>query len=93
MTSDYVMEGDKIYASIAGVNTEIGTVASVSGQTISLVSVQNAATVGQFVFLSKNSVSESDGLRGYYMEVELELDTDEFSELFSVSSEVIKSYQ
>jgi hypothetical protein len=51
-----------------------------------------APAVGDFILSVKNSVSESFGLRGYYMEVQLDSTNTDSVEVFQVSSEVFKSY-
>lgn len=87
-----VQQGDKIYKDIAGVNTEIGTVTSVSGLIINISPVALAPNPTDFLFVVKDTVAESYGLRGYYMTAELTNNSTERVELFSVSSEAIKSY-
>jgi len=52
----------------------------------------NAPIVGDFILSVKNSVSESFGLRGYYMDVQLDSTSTDSVEVFQVSSEVFKSY-
>jgi len=47
---------------------------------------------GDFIAYIKNSVAESHGARGYYMEFTLENDDTAAVELFSVGSSVMKSY-
>ena len=48
--------------------------------------------VEDFILSVKNSMSESFGLRGYYMEVQLDNTSTSQVEIFQVSSEVFKSY-
>jgi len=87
-----VNQGDKIYRNDSGVNILIGTVESVSGSTITLNLIQNVPVAGDYVFLVKNPSSESDGVRGPFMIVEMSITSDDEVELFAVGSEVIKSY-
>ena len=49
--------------------------------------------VGTFLLASKSSVMETSGIRGYYMNTRLELDTSEYAEVFAVNSEVAKSFE
>lgn len=49
-------------------------------------------TAGDFILSVKNSMAESYGLRGYYMEVQLDNTSTDQVEVFQVSSEVFKSY-
>lgn len=51
-----------------------------------------APVPGDFILSVKNSVSESFGLRGYYMDVQLDSTSTDSVEVFQVSSEVFKSY-
>jgi len=48
-------------------------------------------SAGEFVMTAKNQNIDGSGILGYYMDVELELETNEKTELFSVSSEVFLS--
>ena len=47
---------------------------------------------GDYVLYLKDAEAESYGARGYYMEVELENDSTSEVELFTISSEVFKSF-
>lgn len=49
--------------------------------------------IGSYLIAAKNSTAESYGLRGVYMDVILENEETDHTELFSISSEVFKSYQ
>lgn len=49
-------------------------------------------TVGQFIMAIKNSVAESHGARGYYLQFTLQNDSTDPVELFSVGSSVMKSF-
>tara|TARA_R100000329_G_scaffold151106_1_gene145948 strand:+ start:856 stop:1650 length:795 start_codon:yes stop_codon:yes gene_type:complete len=51
-----------------------------------------APSVGNFILFVNNSIAESYGLRGYYMEFKLSCDSTKAVELFSVGSSVMKSY-
>lgn len=48
---------------------------------------------GSYLIAAKNSTAESYGLRGVYMDVTLTNSETDHTELFSISSEVFKSYQ
>ena len=88
----YICQGDKIYKDVAGVNTEIGMVTSISGSIINISPVVIAPNPTDFLFASKDSVAESYGLRGYYMSVKMTNNSTSRVELFSFASETIKSY-
>jgi hypothetical protein len=49
--------------------------------------------IGSYLIAAKNSTAESYGLRGVYMDVTLTNIETDHTELFSISSEVFKSYQ
>jgi hypothetical protein len=49
--------------------------------------------IGSYLIAAKNSTAESYGLRGVYMDVTLTNAETDHTELFSISSEVFKSYQ
>ena len=49
--------------------------------------------IGSYLIAAKNSTAESYGLRGVYMDVTLTNSETDHTELFSISSEVFKSYQ
>jgi hypothetical protein len=87
-----VCQGDKVYKDVAGVNTEIGTVTSISGSVINISPVVLAPNPTDFLYVAKDSVAESYGLRGYHMTVEMTNNSTSRVELFSVASETIKSY-
>lgn len=73
----------------------IGTIVSHTPTTVTVNTVANIPTIGDFVLFSKNPVAESYGCRGYYMEVKLTLPLEQsvtLSEIFSVSATLFKSY-
>tara|TARA_R110000803_G_C11921585_1_gene314398 strand:+ start:140 stop:979 length:840 start_codon:yes stop_codon:yes gene_type:complete len=90
--------GDAVYAvtTAGGVATAdpaiIGEVTAVTSNSITIKD-SNAfpAIVGQFILYSKNSVAESHGARGYFLQFKLENDSTNPVELFSVGSSVMKS--
>jgi len=49
--------------------------------------------IGSYLIAAKNSTAESYGLRGVYMDVTLTNAETDHTELFSIASEVFKSYQ
>lgn len=87
--------GDKVYYNNAGTILFVGTVTAHGGQSITLNSLSSSPAPGAFILYIKNSQAESFGSRGYYMQVRM-LNwysvSDKDIELFSVSSEVFKSY-
>ena len=84
--------GDKVYYNNAGTILLVGTVTAHSGQSITLNALSSSPSPGDFILYIKNSQAESFGARGYYMQVRMVNNYTEDIELFSVSSEVFKSY-
>lgn len=87
--------GDFAYINNAGSIDPIGPVTAVS---LNSFTVDNSNILlstpvnGDYVLYIKNSVAESYGARGYYMQYELENGSNGRVELFSVKSNVFKSY-
>ena len=79
--------GDRVFFS----NIFVGTIVSATPTTITITGGTFPAGVG-YVYIVKNSIAESFGLRGYYMEVELSIQENYEVELFSISSSLFKSY-
>ena len=79
--------GDRVFFS----NIFRGTIVSATTNTITITGGTFPAGVG-YVYIVKNSIAESFGLRGYYMEVELSVQSGSEVELYSVSSSLFKSY-
>lgn len=75
----------------AGVITAINTLSATSFSIVVATLLSTPSTT-QFAFAVKDSVAESYGARGYYMEVELINTQTIFTEMFFVGSEVFKSY-
>ena len=69
----------------------VGNIVSVSDGEITVDAVANNPN-GMFIIGSKNSRIEGSELRGYAAKVELDITTNDKVELFSVSSEVFKSF-
>jgi len=80
--------GDRVYVN----NAFIGTIVSATATTITITGGVFTGLAGGYVRIEKNSIAESYGLRGYYMEIELQVTSQSEVELFSVSSSLFKSY-
>lgn len=74
-------------------NSEVGTITAINytTKTITVTNVGSLST-SDFCFANKPSRIEGAEIRGYYMEVEITNDDTDLLELFSVNSNVIKSY-
>lgn len=83
--------GDTLYKVVAGALVEIGTVTAHDARTITVGGLINAPAATDVIVFTKDSQAESYGIRGYFMEVELENNDTTDVELFSVGSSVFKS--
>lgn len=72
------------YPNIDAANNQITIDTTITGAT--------APIVGDFLMFTNNTIAESYGMRGYYMEFKLVNNNTEAVELFSVGSSVMKSY-
>lgn len=85
---------DKIYK-VDAVNLTleyVGQVASHDATTITLVSEISAPSPGDVIVYIKDSVAESTGARGYYMQVELTNPSQDQVEIFEVATNSFKSF-
>ena len=88
-----VATGDKLYILNGNTLDLIETVTAHAGSTITVVTPQiNVPTSGDFIVLVKDSTAESFHQRGYYMEVALTNNSTSPVDLFSISTEVARSY-
>ena len=85
--------GDVAYKNNAGTIVNVGVVTSVSASSITVNTTGGSIPlVSDFILYIKNSVAESYGSIGYYMQYELENASTDRTELFAVSSNLFKSY-
>lgn len=85
--------GDTLYKASSPSLQKIGTILSYTKTTITLTSASLITlTPGDLIVCVKNAQAESYGIRGYYMQVDLENDSTEYVEIFSVNSSTFKSY-
>jgi hypothetical protein len=85
--------GDTAYKNNAGTILNLGVVTAVSASSITVNTTGgNIPLVSDFILYIKNSVAESYGSMGYYMQYELENASTDRTELFAVSSNLFKSY-
>lgn len=90
--SNILSNGDKLYIVSGGSLTLLGTVSSHTDTTITLSSIGSTIPApGDMIAFIKNSMAESFGARGYYMEVTFEKYSSQEVEIFSVSSSIFKS--
>jgi len=73
-----------------------GTVLSIGVNSIQisvLPGLTFTVNAGDFILASKPSNIETSGIRGYYMNCKMELNTSAYTEVFAVNSEVTKSFE
>lgn len=86
---------DTMYKSVSGTPVLVGTIINISGNIIyvdTTITGGSLPSAGDFLLYIKNSVAESYGTLGYYLQVKLENAATERTELFSVESNTFKSY-
>ena len=87
-----ISQGDKIYRVTAGALILIGTVASHTETTITLVSAAITPVTGNTIVLVKDSTAESYGPRGYYMQVTLTNKNINYVGLFHLNTNSFLSF-
>lgn len=90
-----VSVGDMAYRNNSGTIEPIGVVTNTTINTITIDNNEvglSTPTAGNYILYIRNSVAESYGARGYYMQYELENSSESRVELFSVKSNIFKSY-
>ena len=94
---DTLLYGTIVGSTVASIFTS-GIITAISGNVITVGSALNPATnpaIGtsnRYVFVNKNAIAESYGLSGSYMEVTLQENTANQSELFAVEIDYMKSF-
>ena len=83
--------GDVLYRDNSGIQL-IGTITALTSTVVTVAVTSITHVAGDFILYIKNAQAESYGARGYYMEVHLENNSTSEVELFSISSEVFKSF-
>ena len=86
--------GANAYKNNAGVPLKLGKIINKGDKTITINTTGggNIPLVTDFIFYFQNSIAESYGVRGYYMQIELENDNTSRVEMFSIGSNIFKSY-
>lgn len=91
-----VSVGDKIYATPDTLTTPVelvGTIVSYTSDTITVdMEIYSPNPSGDFIVAVKDSTAESYGARGSWMKVKLTTWSNQPVELFTISSDVTKSY-
>ncbi len=85
--------GDTAYKNNSGSILKVGVITAVSATSITVNTTGgNIPLPTDFILYIKNSIAESYGSMGYYMQYELENASTDRTELFAVSSNLFKSY-
>ena len=83
--------GDKLYRDNSGIEL-IGTITGLTSTTITVAVSSITPVAGNFILYLKDAQAESYGSRGYYMELKLTYAGTDGVELFSIDSEIFKSF-
>lgn len=88
--------GDRVYKleTLNNIMTYLGDISVISSNTLEYVPdpLGTPPVVGDMIFIVKNNVAESYGVRGYYMEVQLTNNSYSEVELFEVETSAFKSF-
>lgn len=90
-----VSVGDLMYKNNAGNPLLLGKITAISGNVITIDTTilgGSVPTNGDFLLFIKNSIAESYPQLGYYMQFKLTISEPSRVELFSVQSDLFKSY-
>ncbi|QRE03518.1 hypothetical protein [Flavobacterium psychrophilum] len=90
--SELINIGDSLFQLNGAANELIGTITSKTDTTITVNAVITLPVNGYFSFATKNARVEGGNVRGYYAEISLENNDTDATELFSIESNIIKSY-
>jgi hypothetical protein len=89
-----VSVGDKLYKNSSGTLFFLGDITAITATTITIdTTYGDVPTANDFIICAKNSQTESYGVRGFYMTIELENGDTEEVELFSIATTTFKSFQ
>ena len=88
-----VQVGDIVYYLNSGAVVELGKLLTISGKTITCEIDQNQANPSNnsFILFSKDNRKNLTSITGYYAEVEMKNDSQEYAEIFTVGSEIFES--
>lgn len=86
--------GDRLYKNSSGSLVLIGDITGLTSTTMTVYTTSGGSVplISDFLMVVKNSQTESYGSRGFYMEVKLENEDTTEVELFSIGSEIFKSF-
>mgnify|MGYP005845912455 CR=1 FL=1 len=88
---DNINIGDALFQKNNDIQELIGIITDYTPTSITVDVINNAPVVNAFCFIRKVNRIEGAEIRGYYMELTLELETTEQAELFAISTNAVKS--
>ncbi len=89
---DIVSTGDKLYSVINGGLTFVGNITAHTDISITTDGSGLSPAIGTFLVFQKNATAESYPTLGTYLNVEFINADTSYTELFSVTSSIFKSY-
>jgi hypothetical protein len=95
LVGSIISVGDLMYKNNLGNPLLLGKITSVSGANVTIDTTIPSGSIpsnGDFLLFIKNSIAESYPQLGYYMQFKLTIQTTDRVELFSVQSDLFKSY-
>lgn len=85
--------GDNLYSKNPSVPQNfVGTITGISGNTVLLNSEVDPPASGAFMYVAKNSIAESTGLKGYHATVRVSNNDTTDVELYAINTGVSKSF-
>jgi len=85
--------GDVLFRSAQDTYERIGVITEKTGTSLTIGQATILGTAQDFIFASKNPIAESFGLKGYFASIRLVNKSTNAVELYSVNSEISKSYR
>lgn len=85
--------GDGLYSkNTSAPNNFVGVITGISSNTITLSSEVDPPSAGAFMYVAKNSIAESTGLKGYHAKVRLVNNDTTDVELYAINTGISKSF-
>jgi hypothetical protein len=84
--------GDVLYHESAGDYVKVGAITNKNKTSVEVTGALVSVPASSFLFVAKNTVAESYGLKGYYASINLSNSDSTPLELFAVNSEISKSF-
>lgn len=85
--------GDVLFRSVEDTYERVGVITDKTGTSLTIGQATILGTAQDFLFASKSPIAESYGLKGYFASIRLVNKSTNTIELYSVNSEISKSYR